>query len=230
MVLSCMQMFGHRRSAQALELAHMLYYRSTSNNAELLSALVLRAQDEHTKEALLAHSFLARRPGGAKGPPEGRPAGAKSPHPFAAPHLLGPAPSLAGPFTHRPAPSSLLGADVAPPGTNHPATTESRVPLVPDGLAPVRLHPHDARLPNPARAGEPDSTVGTPDPVPISMGLPLRWDDLSTSTAIGVLDQTPVVVCSPLPVHCFLYANPNTPLLESPDSFSVNKSLWLVPR
>ena len=42
-ILSCMQMFGHRRSAQALELAHMLYYRSTSNNAELLSALVLRA-------------------------------------------------------------------------------------------------------------------------------------------------------------------------------------------
>lgn len=92
-ILSCMQMFGHRRSAQALELAHMLYYRSTSNNAELLSALVLRAQDEHTKETLLAHSFLARRPGGAKGPPEGRPAGAKRPHPFAAPHLLGPAPS-----------------------------------------------------------------------------------------------------------------------------------------
>ncbi|XP_042088202.1 transmembrane protein 143 isoform X5 [Ovis aries] len=70
MGLRAAKMFGHRRSAQALELAHMLYYRSTSNNAELLSALVLRAQDEHTKEALLAHSFLARRPGGAKGPPE----------------------------------------------------------------------------------------------------------------------------------------------------------------
>lgn len=63
--LSCVQMFGHRRSAQALELAHMLCYRSTSNNAELLSALVLRAQDEHTR-ALLAHSFLARRPGGQR--------------------------------------------------------------------------------------------------------------------------------------------------------------------
>nr|XP_014333602.1 PREDICTED: transmembrane protein 143 isoform X2 [Bos mutus] len=62
--------WGQRRAAEALELAHMLYYRSTSNNAELLSALVLRAQDEHTKETLLAHSFLARRPGGAKGPPE----------------------------------------------------------------------------------------------------------------------------------------------------------------
>ncbi|XP_020743891.1 transmembrane protein 143 isoform X3 [Odocoileus virginianus] len=70
MGLRAAKMFGHRRSAQALELAHMLYYRSTSNNAELLSALVLRAQDEHTKEALLAHSFLARRPGGAKRPPE----------------------------------------------------------------------------------------------------------------------------------------------------------------
>lgn len=104
-ILSCVQMFGHRRSAQALELAHMLYYRSTSNNAELLSALVLRAQDEHTKEALLAHSFLARRPGGAKGPPEGRPAGARRPHPFAAPLLLGPARSLAALFPIGPAPS-----------------------------------------------------------------------------------------------------------------------------
>jgi hypothetical protein len=66
-------MFGQRRSVQALELAHMLYFRSTSNNSELLSALALRAQDEHAKEALLARSFLARRPGGAHGPPEGRP-------------------------------------------------------------------------------------------------------------------------------------------------------------
>ncbi|KAF6079700.1 transmembrane protein 143 [Phyllostomus discolor] len=63
-------MFGQQRSVQALELAHMLYYRSTSNNSELLSALALRAQDEHAKEALLAHSFLTRRPGGTGGPPE----------------------------------------------------------------------------------------------------------------------------------------------------------------
>ncbi|XP_069314524.1 transmembrane protein 143 isoform X3 [Eulemur rufifrons] len=70
MGLRASKMFGQRRSAQALELAHMLYYRSTSNNSELLSALALRAQDEHTKEALLAHSFLARRPQGAGGPPE----------------------------------------------------------------------------------------------------------------------------------------------------------------
>lgn len=66
------QVFGQRRSAQALELAHMLYYRSTSNNSELLSALALRAQEEHIKEALLAHSFLARCPGGAQGLPEGK--------------------------------------------------------------------------------------------------------------------------------------------------------------
>lgn len=67
-----LQMFGQRRSVQALELAHMLYYRSTSNNSELLSALALRAHDEHTKEALLAHSFLARRPLGRHSGPEGR--------------------------------------------------------------------------------------------------------------------------------------------------------------
>ncbi|PNJ41228.1 transmembrane protein 143 isoform X2 [Pongo abelii] len=70
MGLRASKMFGQRRSAQALALAHMLYYRSTSNNSELLSALALRAQDEHTKEALLAHSFLARRPGGTQGSPE----------------------------------------------------------------------------------------------------------------------------------------------------------------
>ena len=71
-MLSHLQMFGQRRSMQALELAHMLYYRSTSNTSELLSALALRAQDEHAKEALLAHSFLARLPRGAHGPSKGR--------------------------------------------------------------------------------------------------------------------------------------------------------------
>nr|XP_042127830.1 transmembrane protein 143 [Peromyscus maniculatus bairdii] len=70
MGLKASKVFGQQRSAQALELAHMLYYRSTSNNSELLSALALRAQEEHIKEALLAHSFLGRRPGGAQGPPE----------------------------------------------------------------------------------------------------------------------------------------------------------------
>ncbi|XP_006108505.1 transmembrane protein 143 [Myotis lucifugus] len=61
---------GPGSSAFRGKLAHMLYYRSTSNNSELLSALALRAQDEHVKEALLAHTFLARRPEGASGPPE----------------------------------------------------------------------------------------------------------------------------------------------------------------
>ncbi|KAM9632174.1 transmembrane protein 143 isoform 3-T3 [Trichechus inunguis] len=70
MGLRASKMFGQRRSAQALELAHMLYYRSTSNNSELLTALTLRAQDEHAKEALLARSFLARLPGGASRPPQ----------------------------------------------------------------------------------------------------------------------------------------------------------------
>lgn len=96
MLLSHPQMFGQRRSVQALELAHMLYYRSTSNNSELLSALALRAQDEHVKEALLAHSFLARRPPGAQGLPEGR----RSPWP---PALRGPC----SPSHPRPIPAQL---------------------------------------------------------------------------------------------------------------------------
>ncbi|XP_049643508.1 transmembrane protein 143 [Suncus etruscus] len=70
MGLRASKVFGQRRNAQALELAHMLYYRSTSNNAELLCALARRAQDEHAKEALLAHSFLERRPPGLSPRPE----------------------------------------------------------------------------------------------------------------------------------------------------------------
>ncbi|XP_069803962.1 transmembrane protein 143 isoform X2 [Dendropsophus ebraccatus] len=50
--------FSQRRKAHSLELAHMLYYRSTSNNSELLGALIIRAQEEHAKEVLLAHSFM----------------------------------------------------------------------------------------------------------------------------------------------------------------------------
>ena len=89
----------------------------------------------------------------------------------------------------------------------HPAPTGLRQPLVPSGPAPVRHHPHDAHLPVPARAGEPDSAVGTPDP---ASALP--WGDLPllTSTSVGVLDQAPVVACSPLPARLFLYVNPNT--------------------
>ncbi|XP_060029632.1 transmembrane protein 143 isoform X4 [Erinaceus europaeus] len=70
MGLRASKMFGQRRNLQALELTHMLYYRSTSNNSELLSALAQRAQNEHTKEVLLAHSFLACRPPGPSGGPE----------------------------------------------------------------------------------------------------------------------------------------------------------------
>ncbi|XP_020859317.1 transmembrane protein 143 isoform X2 [Phascolarctos cinereus] len=62
------KMFGQHRNLQALELAHMLYFRSTSNNSELITALVHRAQEEHAKEVLLAHSFMGRR---GPGPPEG---------------------------------------------------------------------------------------------------------------------------------------------------------------
>ncbi|XP_044523172.1 transmembrane protein 143 isoform X1 [Gracilinanus agilis] len=61
------KMFGQKRNLQALELAHMLYFRSTSNNSELITALVLRAQEEHAKEVLLAHSFMSRR---GPGPPQ----------------------------------------------------------------------------------------------------------------------------------------------------------------
>lgn len=50
--------FAQRRKAHSLELAHMLYYRSTSNNSELIASLTLRAQEEHAKEVILAHSFM----------------------------------------------------------------------------------------------------------------------------------------------------------------------------
>ncbi|XP_074164222.1 transmembrane protein 143 isoform X2 [Sminthopsis crassicaudata] len=67
MALRASKMFSQHRNLQALELAHMLYFRSTSNNSELITALVLRAQEEHAKEVLLAHSFMGRR---GPGPPE----------------------------------------------------------------------------------------------------------------------------------------------------------------
>ncbi|XP_067402546.1 transmembrane protein 143 isoform X3 [Emydura macquarii macquarii] len=62
MTFRAWKVFGQRRNIHSLELAHMLYYRSTSNNSELLGALVLRAQEEHAKELILAHSFLHRQP------------------------------------------------------------------------------------------------------------------------------------------------------------------------
>ncbi|XP_032092591.1 transmembrane protein 143 isoform X3 [Thamnophis elegans] len=60
MAFRAWKVFGQRRNIHSLELVHMLYYRSTSNNSELLNALTLRAQEEHAKEVILAHSFLLR--------------------------------------------------------------------------------------------------------------------------------------------------------------------------
>ncbi|XP_014372894.1 transmembrane protein 143 isoform X2 [Alligator sinensis] len=57
------KVFGRRRNVHSLELVHMLYYRSTSNNSELLGALALRALEEHAKELILADSFLRRQSG-----------------------------------------------------------------------------------------------------------------------------------------------------------------------
>ncbi|XP_077171891.1 transmembrane protein 143 isoform X2 [Paroedura picta] len=61
MAFRAWKVFGQRRNVHALELVHMLYYRSTSNNSELLASLVLRAQEEHAKEVILAHSFLQQQ-------------------------------------------------------------------------------------------------------------------------------------------------------------------------
>ncbi|GAB0202080.1 hypothetical protein GRJ2_002673600 [Grus japonensis] len=52
--------FARRREAAALELARSRYRRGTAQHGELVAALTRRAQDEATKEALLAHTFLPR--------------------------------------------------------------------------------------------------------------------------------------------------------------------------
>ncbi|XP_066487369.1 transmembrane protein 143 [Tiliqua scincoides] len=61
MAFRAWKVFGQRRNIHSLELMHMLYYRSTSNNSELLDALALRAQEEHAKEVILAHSFFLQQ-------------------------------------------------------------------------------------------------------------------------------------------------------------------------
>ncbi|XP_054848232.1 transmembrane protein 143 [Eublepharis macularius] len=61
MAFRAWKVFGQRRNVHALELVHMLYYRSTSNNSELLGSLILRAQEEHAKEVILAYSFLKQQ-------------------------------------------------------------------------------------------------------------------------------------------------------------------------
>lgn len=211
------QMFGHRRSAQALELAHMLYYRSTSNNAELLSALVLRAQDEHTKEAL-AHSSLARRPGG-KGP-AGKvdPQGPGGPTPLQ-PLLLGPAGSLAALFPIGPALPNRWAQMWPHLEQTPPCYYGVESPLSPRWPCPSETPSPRCPQPKPgSRWWNSDSTVGTPDPVSVSVGLLPGMT--SASTAIGVLDQTPVVVFS-RPLSAASYMPTHTPLLESlPDGSS----------
>lgn len=174
---SRLQMFGQRRSAQALELAHMLYYRSTSNNSELLSALALRAQDEHAKEALLAHSFLARLPRGARGQPEGRtrpwdPApggGRRCPQgPPLAPPLAPPTPSTT-PALCRSAPIPWRpSSDVAPPGISSVVSLQGQNSLSP---APLRHHPLAAGPALPAPTGDLTNSLGDFFG-PLQMGLP----------------------------------------------------------
>ncbi|GCB83699.1 hypothetical protein scyTo_0024449, partial [Scyliorhinus torazame] len=51
------RLFQHKRDLHALEHANMLYNKSTSNSGELLVSLVRRAQQEHIKEIMLAHTF-----------------------------------------------------------------------------------------------------------------------------------------------------------------------------
>ncbi|XP_053908328.1 transmembrane protein 143 [Cuculus canorus] len=59
--------FARRREAAALELARSRYRRSAAQHEELLAAITRRAQDEATKEALLAQTFLPHC-GGPKEP------------------------------------------------------------------------------------------------------------------------------------------------------------------
>ncbi|XP_043836540.1 transmembrane protein 143-like [Dromiciops gliroides] len=55
------RIFSQRRKLDTLNLIHLLYYLTASSNSELIATLVLRAQEEHIKEVLLAHSFLRTR-------------------------------------------------------------------------------------------------------------------------------------------------------------------------
>ncbi|XP_067878433.1 transmembrane protein 143-like [Heterodontus francisci] len=52
------RLFRLKRDKKALDHSTMLHDRTTSNNAELLVALVHRAQQEHMKELMLAHTFM----------------------------------------------------------------------------------------------------------------------------------------------------------------------------
>lgn len=190
--LSRLQMFGQRRSAQALELAHMLYYRSTSNNSELLSALALRAQDEHAKEALLAHSFLARRPQGARRPPEGRtrpwdlapvgPAPRLESPPLCSPAPLGPAPVASQSFEAPPLESPPLS--VCSPSRLRPPPLCSLAQRGPAPLspAPSPVLPHRGSALRPLVAppleSSPREAPPTREPTPSHRHRALTWPHL----------------------------------------------------
>ncbi|KAM9585605.1 transmembrane protein 143 [Morphnus guianensis] len=93
--------FARRREAAALELARSRYRRGTAQHGDLVAALTRRAQDEATKEALLAHTFLPRCPGaggrGALGGGLGM-GGGRGGHGGGDPRPLTPTPD---PITHR---------------------------------------------------------------------------------------------------------------------------------
>lgn len=188
-VWSCLQMFGQRRSVQALELAHMLYYRSTSNNSELLSALALRAQDEHAKEALLAHSFLARLPQGARGQPEGKP----GPWPW------WPCPAL------RSAPCPAPAFAALPPSHGGPVVTWPHLELTPSCPHGVKTAPSADGTPTPSPRSQ------------LLILMDLVPAGILTLSRIRVLDhRTSGVACPPL-VPTSLALCPKEGLLSPPN-------------
>uniref|UniRef100_UPI00358F150E transmembrane protein 143 isoform X1 n=2 Tax=Myxine glutinosa TaxID=7769 RepID=UPI00358F150E len=54
--------YRRRRATYLLGLSRMLYYKNTSNNADLLTALASRAHEQHLKEAMLVVALLLRNP------------------------------------------------------------------------------------------------------------------------------------------------------------------------
>ncbi|XP_071657173.1 transmembrane protein 143 [Patagioenas fasciata] len=62
--------FSRRRALAALELSRSRFRRSSAQHGDLVAALTRRAQDEATKEALLAGTFLPRCGGSALPPAE----------------------------------------------------------------------------------------------------------------------------------------------------------------
>uniref|UniRef100_A0A8C4WWW9 Uncharacterized protein n=1 Tax=Eptatretus burgeri TaxID=7764 RepID=A0A8C4WWW9_EPTBU len=54
--------YRRRRATHLLGLSRMLYYKNTSNNADLLTALAFRAHEQHLKEAMLVVALLLQNP------------------------------------------------------------------------------------------------------------------------------------------------------------------------